>query len=1659
MPGPKLILNRDSNLFVPARGSGMNLPRPALTKNSDQFSDRGTDRRDDTLSKIAEDLQLGRSEEALKKLREKIELAKVQKDANGKLYEALYGLLNGQDESALKEIRNLAAKDPFAKEYLDIYEGQLLAYHELQKLQVFETYLQLCGVDAENVSLKSLEAEFAKTSDFSSAFAGIAPQDQILLSKVSGGENFLKLFLNTENPAISLSKLIKELNRRGETNKALALSALLLGGRMTFDLSANDRRRIEYEVAEMTGQSLNSRDQILHTIKNFLAKAFDPEMIFTFTMAGLAYRLQRGRLIFKYANQGERFVFGTRIALNRGVLALNRARLGAFTAELGVFTGLGLLGQVARGYQVGPHEIKQALAQNTLILLTLKLGNHVGAVAYAKGVGKYNPASLALRGSDRVHQIFYGNAVGTFSLALGHKLEAKAGYRQDHASFGTFLGEALETQLQLALGGRIAHLSLGRSYHQFIQRYEDKARIYERFHLNNLFPPKEGLKYSFFPPLTFESLGKKPFLNSLNLRVVDGLIDGDEGSYVSGVDFKHERGSPDQPMHIRALEIDDLVHRAFSPQLKKELMSVTGLGTPWELAKMEAGYLGDYLAEIYKRHSANLEKAQKSLGNVPKEKLKPEQNDLMTSLEIISEIIGVLEYSRRSQQVDVAQGFHNSIRGGVSVETYEAHKVFLANYYRINLTADPESIGPEDTVPLEKGILSIGSGAMGGGLLAALRSKIMPGNGNFGLLSWWHMFFVTARSGSDVRAINVDGMKERNKGGHLINAHHEPSILAIQDSSPATRLLRRVMQLQLLNIPSSAVASVVTPDYIRELPQGAILASPIKGVVGLTRDSESGELRPLSRKELDDPNVEVVSTYRPDLYMKQVIIQVNIENARNLMNANSETYLMDDFIAALDTPFVKDLSAQGKSPLEIFFSFKKRTRRRILDQFKEAGDEYQSLADRLEKYHALDHVEVVAIQGYFPHGMLFMGQRVNLVFYGEGDLSAAKKVAALYDGPSVTATVSNRIASGVWGGVYKNIGTLALGYEVGKMAYENASKEGNGELTQDISDKVGRILQRLIADMEKMIIDNEGVRAAKPGSVFDAEVVEDIQRCGGIDVPILMGFVRRARALDAENLSNEDAKEFLLEVLNSKVATTRNPKRGIMQAIIQDWNSRRKAPFAVLEILPDKMKTIEGEISLPVMVARAHSRENVEQRRLPDFVYELYRDLFPKRFDAMGDLPPRIGPFLIKALHQSVASETFQVNRSDLRKAINLATDSEIATLNDEFAKLGNLHAARHYEDAVVDPAYIRQMEIVNSLSKLLSQGYHLRGPRIDMQLEDSAFSNAYSIPIQYHSKGGVTQKGTYTLLRMNKEAAQDNIHKLGHLFKHYSDRSDFIVKMDVVIDAPLSKQEARRIYRQIQDIVQDYKTINHNKYFIDFYYRKFDESKSHREFGTMVISVPYGPSELRTAGMTPKFIRIVQSKFGLNASELRTNVDRLTALSRDLNANSNWVRLLTQMSHLPIYTGLQASFARPEVNVLLATIDQKSGGIDRVYALHEFEGEAFVSNPEFFSVAELPQKSIGQETENPSNRGISLAEFLENERKLGLEVKVLPVKWAPLESALLDLLPGVDGAQLLVFLKNNKEQALELHSALSELYFKEQSEVESEAARIILEYMNGESK
>ncbi|MCE9625901.1 MAG: hypothetical protein K8R69_10705, partial [Deltaproteobacteria bacterium] len=1321
-------------------------------------------------------------------------------------------------------------------------------------------------------------------------------------------------------------------------------------------------------------------------------EASDPVMLAGMAAGSFVFSTARTAFLSRMLASPTRSVIGARAL----------ASTGAFLLEVPAFWG------TTKGLHEAIHPGQQAWDMRTNLRELAGLGLTLGAMkltgALSSGLSRrlapVNPAEWS-SGQRFVQGLMHqGGTLG--GILFGHRLEEAAGLRA-HVDGGTTLVDSVAMLLQFHVGGRLSQQVMGSRFQAYTQDLELRGRFLEqqalseqngrlRDGLNGIFG-NGGTGGGLVPALaTAGDARSRPNGDGLAEARAQILMmamdpegpnrgEGASSALVSPISTGTRRAVQEPESRLperQGASLDSLgqVVDRFEPEIPPQrllrLVPETVLDQILEQVRFNRADLGKINDQHFGRGlglalQARMREVEEGLSALPlQERFENMPEPLRQAIRSADEMVGMVEYLQRSNQRRILNTLWESVDPEI-FDSYDAFKRVLVDALGPHFSAPAGAIarGSEVIQPNEA-VLSIGSGDMMG-LLALYRHNIRPGGH-----SWRTRLFVNARQAQVADEINGKGTYEGNTNlrGIRLNYAHDPRILAVgpQGYQGMTReLLQRTVRLQLLNVPSDKLHEVLTADYIRSLPENAILLEVIGGFIG----------------------PEKRGPYQ---------------------------------------------AARGE-------------RSTILP--------YQFINQALQT-HGRGDVRVVSGGGYIPGKFLWRGEPVEMVFAGpEEDMHSAPEaelVTHAFAGRSrdtgfLRADFTHYQHSTELGKAIKNVTTLIAG----DMAVGMALRMQDGAI--DAGTARGRfeaeIREPLFALMQGVLVHNEvGINPIR--AQYRQEVRNDFWRCSEISMEEVFNVVQLARGVDINN--PEVMRRFLSDhvVNNARIATTRNPKRGIAQGIVELWRGMG-SPYRTDELLPRKpdgspAMTQEGVNSLPPLM-EYYNFENhpIENRRLPQMLYDAFTRFNP---NTPLRMPPEVPEYILRGLR----SQYPQIREVYLRRALEGKSGHNFTLLNNELRRLDRYQSLNPEDHADL---ITRQVEVVQGLKSAMlagSPGVLRRSPIIR-----PPYGNMFIIEMQ-EPDGRSESYRAY--IRVDGQGVMNRLTQMGMFLRSFREGSR--VNIDVVttgLDPRKNAGERGEIEYTIQRILTAFRqtrpadeielTVNQRRMSPDPYLRD-----------------PVSASYFKSLAPLVERLRGNSGTGPVSANKVRNlGADHAQVLDEFLQKSPGWPMILGYFGG-PLNSAIKSALTRPERGTFVGVYDN-GRMVDAFSVFRAYDNTPRVLSHHLLSrlVSEFKDKPDYQDLASPDYfDGLPLDHFFEDfesySNRIGrgpLEYRLIPLRSLPIEEALAGQVDGINPALLRLFLEQveSNPERQQMIRELEPFYERPMAEVRERVREVIARYLD----
>ncbi len=1345
---------------------------------------------------------------------------------------------------------------------------------------------------------------------------------------------------------------------------------LLNGSDSGFEVSEGLRSRVARRLAVLSGGG-QLGDRVEYLSRRFFHEASNPVAIAGMAAGSLVFSTARAALLARFA-AASRPVFAARAL----------ASTGAFLAEVPAFwaTTKGLNEFLHPGSQ--SWEMSQNLRELGGLALTLGALKLSGAAVNRGVAWAHQPNALGqatrLSGWTSVSQRLAPQVGMLGGIMIGHRLEVELGLRPA-VDAGSAWTDGLATLFQFNVGGRLSQQLMGPNFQSYSRELELRGRAMEaQASRPRAWSPGTGLGSSLgFPGLAMAMAEGPQIAEPTGIGSVDrgrdfilamqstGVAGGETASRLTPrtgrtADDRFETPMP-APEILRALQGREVL-REIENHLEgegRDVLSDAELGgAVGEALNRRMGLIFSHPDYVPLR-ALTADRWRLDYSILPRWENLPAE--FRENLEAAAELMQVTQFALRSNQSELSSAAHSRFspeHRGVYRELVNLIPILRGP--RFTLPSGDIARGSEVIQP-EEAVLSHGTGDMSS-LLKAIMRQSRPGG-----RPWYARYFATDADARIVNGIRGEGKNPNFAKPVRHNYEHDIPMEPIHNRDPlATALFRRV-RVQLLNVPSTVLDRFLSEEYVRNLPEGAVLVSAIGG----------------------------------------------------LLNGGVE---------------------RPRLP-------------------------YQLIRERLNRY-GRDDVEIVSMAGYIPGDKLWRGEHVEVNLSTREDLArkgnprpAAALAARLLSGASgptftgdyLSATVSHWDHSNNLGKVGKNVFTLMVGYEAGRIAREVVQQQSQVERSSPRWNEIFELGHSRYARsrtevwnmMQGLLVNNEGIKPLR--ARYNPAVYNDFDSCSTIEFDNLVKAARSAEELPIDGAAPADIHKFLQDNVFSPrqhVASTRNPRRGIAQALYEGWVGRG-LPFTYDEVGPKV--TTEGVDSLgPLLRFYDDPGLDIERRRLPDAVYNLHQAFLGRAVQP----PPHIGGYLRMAI-ESNPEEIRVINlqeglrqiglpASRLRPLLEGSSQDALRILNHEIHRLEALSQA---EARSSDPEkstrlqeILRQGELLKSLEQAMLRGDPVRVIRSPIHL--GPYENAFIIQRQDPSAGLTHQ----AFLRIRLEAIQDRMTSLGMFLRSFPPQENVEVEVRIP-DASTRATNFRQLFelqRISQEITEAFRRHRTGSIHFSLDRRPNDEKQEAPAPPTSEFYQSLLPlAQWVQGGTAPTGIEEVRALFR------RSRHDTSQAIDEVLRGGNGWPMLMGPAPG-PIQSGIRAMATRPEKATLLGVyagdelvdtfaVYRHSATEPRILSHHLMRrlAEAFPNHPEYRSL-----------TAQDYFRGMTVDSFLRDYGAYAelqgygpTRVRTLPITYAPVEHAMVGNIPEVNAGLLKVFLMEGSAPSIELLRRSAPLY------------------------
>jgi hypothetical protein len=589
--------------------------------------------------------------------------------------------------------------------------------------------------------------------------------------------------------------------------------------------------------------------------------------------------------------------------------------------------------------------------------------------------------------------------------------------------------------------------------------------------------------------------------------------------------------------------------------------------------------------------------------------------------------------------------------------------------------------------------------------------------------------------------------------------------------------------------------------------------------------------------------------------------------------------------------------------------------------------------------------------------------------------------------------------------------------------------------------------------MEGLLLYNEvGIKPSR--ATYKSEVENDYWRCSEINMEEVLRVFQEARSVNINN--KKEMRAFLeREVVQNPngIASTRNPKRGIAQAIVEIWREMG-SPYEASEVVPEI--TEEGVKSLrPLMQLYNFIGHPIERRKLHDTFFDLFESFY------LGETPtrpPKISGDLLKALQWKDREKRIEnipgINPDRLREVLEGRWDSSIEWVENEISRLTEM---RRRSASVSDtPEVLWQLEIVRRIMDAMGNGYEVR------EVEHNPFSKPpyeNAVLIRLGSASSTTQKYHQVYLRVNEEHVMNRLTNLGMLLRSFEEGSQ--IKVVLSVEGTVEMRNQFELINTIQRIIGAF--ANTQKESIEVELSLRTPRGSQNITLTPMTSSRQGVSPAFFDALSPLTERLRAAPGGDRVSpQYIRNEGALPSRLLDnlLKRSRVWPMLLDYMGG-PIHQGIRSALTRPERTSFIGVYSE--GKLAEVFVVYrDPENRPMVLSHSLTSrLAKADPQQYPELNSVDFYDGRPLSEFLKEYEgyaqslHLGpLEYRALSIRSLPLEEALVGQMEGINPAVLWRFLRTPSFDREEMLQKITPFYEKSMTQVRESVLQILKGYL-----
>jgi hypothetical protein len=581
--------------------------------------------------------------------------------------------------------------------------------------------------------------------------------------------------------------------------------------------------------------------------------------------------------------------------------------------------------------------------------------------------------------------------------------------------------------------------------------------------------------------------------------------------------------------------------------------------------------------------------------------------------------------------------------------------------------------------------------------------------------------------------------------------------------------------------------------------------------------------------------------------------------------------------------------------------------------------------------------------------------------------------------------------------------------------------------------------------MEGLLLYNEvGIKQSR--ARYQTEVNNDYWRCSAINMEEVLRVFQEAMKVSVNN--KKDMWNFLNEqVVQNKnsIASTRNPKRGIAQAIVEMWR-KMGSTYEAAEVVPEI--TEEGVKSLrPLLQLYNYRNHPYERRRLHDSFYDLFESFHPGETLTRPPLL-REGDPLLDAIQGKVEG----ILPDKLRESLEGRSETSLKSLEQEIQRLQGL---RQITDDPQSPDILWQTEIIKRIVTSLREGNEIR------DVEHNPFSKPpyeNAVLLRLNSPSVASPKYHQVYLRVDGGQVMTRLTNLGMLLRSFEVGSQ--IKVVLLVEGAMEMANQLELTNTIQRIIGAFAHSQKERIEVELSLRTRRGQQSIKLTPTEGARPDVDGSYFEA--LTPLVEKLRLSGSDRTSPQSVRNEGALPSRLLDnlLKRSRVWPMLLDYVGG-PINQGVRSALTRPERSSFIGVYS--GGKLVEVFAVYRDSD----NRPMVLSHSLTSRMAKAEPRQHPDLSSVDffdgqpLGEFLEEYESYaqtlnltGLQYRVLSLRSLPLEEALVGQIEGVNPVVLWRFLRAPSPEREEMLERITPLYEKSMTQARDSFLQILKTYL-----